>query len=117
MRMVAVFKPYLIYLSEIGYPLVTFFARYLLINVKGLGVSGARFYEKITFSQHKLLFCLFRQTHFSRCNLPACLSHRKHFCPSTSRLPFIYRCSTIHTCIIFMFMWFLYPQLLAFTDT
>ena len=81
MHMVAVFKPYLIYLSEIGYPLVTLFARYLLINVKGLGVSGARFYEKITFSQHKLLFCLLRQTHLSRGNLLACLSHRKHFCP------------------------------------
>ena len=36
MHMVVVFKPYLIYLSEIGYPLVTFFARYLLINVKRL---------------------------------------------------------------------------------
>ena len=49
MHMVAVFKPYLIYLSEIGYPLVTLFTRYLLINVKGLGVSGAVFMRRLPF--------------------------------------------------------------------
>ena len=88
MHMIAVFKP-LPYLALRN----SLSFSYLVCQIptdqcEGTRCVSCRFYEKITFpNTNYYSVCLDKQIF------------------------------TIHTCIMFMCMWFLYPQLLTFTDT